>query len=471
MKNSAPSILSVARRKPLAACCTVLFSLAVPEAFAANTWQVTNCADSGAGSLRDTVANVAASGDTVDFSQLNLSNCPSSTISLTTGAIAITQGSLTLLGHAQAITGYYNGAYQNDRVLTHTGSGTLTVKNLLIEYNHFYPNGPAKGGCIYSSGNVILDHTELFKCTAKPANPGSDPSADAIGGGVFAHGALSLKYSEIRANSAKTLGAATGGGAATDASFSILNTTIDSNYSKGQAGGVFSRHGGSISASTISRNTAADASGSLGVGGVFAIGNGTDTLQVTNSTISGNNAVNSVVGGLAAEIPTSVQNSTIAFNKANRGRLPKTGGGFDYFSVGLHVVAGGHDSPLTLQSSILSNNTYAAVESDFSTQTFAPYTIAITSDHNIIRASKGPQQPPTVTTACPLLGQLHANSGPTFTHALLSRSPAIDAGSNPLNLATDQNLSNRVSGASIDIGAYEVQQGDIVFNANFEGCP
>ena len=81
------------------------------------------------------------------------------------------------------------------------------------------------------------------------------------------------------------------------------------------------------------------------------------------------------------------------------------------------------------------------------------------------------QTEPTVTTACPLLGQLHANSGPTFTHALLSRSPAIDAGSNPLNLATDQNLSNRVSGASIDIGAYEVQQGDIVFNANFEGCP
>lgn len=471
MTPTTKTLLSTAKRRPLAACCAVLFSLAAPEVFAANTWQVSNCNDSGAGSLRDIVANVAASGDIVDFSQLNLSNCPSSTISLTTGAIVIAQDSLTLQGHAQAITGYYNGAYQNDRVLTHTGSGTLTVKALLIEYNHFYPNGPAKGGCIYSSGNVILDHTELFKCTAKPANPGSDPSAIALGGGVFAHGSLSLKYSEIRANSAKTLGASDGGGVATDASFSISSTTIDSNYSKGQAGGVFSRHGGSITASTISRNTAADASGSLGAGGVFVNGTGTDTLQIVNSTISGNNAANAVVGGVVSEIPTSVQNSTIAFNKASRGRLPKSGGGFYYFSVGLHVVASGHNSPLTLQSSILSNNTYGTTERDFSAQTFAPYTVAITSDHNIIRASSGPQQPPTVTTACPLLAPLHPNGGPTFTHMLLSRSPAIDAGSNPLNLATDQNINNRVSGAAIDIGATEVQQGETIFNASFEGCP
>ena len=454
------------RRKALATGVAASLALTAPDVFA-NTWFVTTCADSGAGSLRDIVANSAVSGDTVDFAELNSSNCPSSTISLSTGAITIAQNSLTLQGHAQAIAGYYNGAYQNDRILTHTGTGTLLVKALLIEYSHFYPNGPAKGGCIYSSGNVILDHTVLFKCTAKP---GSSSSANASGGGVFAHGALSLKYSEIRASSAKSLGAATGGGAATDASFSLSSTTIDSNYSTGQAGGIFSRHGGSVTTSTISRNTAANAFGSLGVGGLFAIGNNADTLQITNSTISGNDAANSVVGGLVSTIATNVQNSTIAFNTAKAGKMLKPGGGYDYFSAGVHIEASSNNSPLTLQSSILSNNTYGAVERDFSAQATAPYTVTITSDHNIVRASSGPQRPPTVTTACPLLGPLHANSGPTFTQALLSRSPAIDAGSNPLNLTTDQNLSQRVAGASIDIGAYEVQD-DIIFNVNFEGCP
>src|SRR5262249_53471169 len=144
---------------------------------AAATWSVTTCADSGSGSLRDIVANFAASGDTVDFAQLNASNCASSTISLTTGAITIAQSSLILQGHAQTITGYYNGAYQNDRVLNHTGTGTLTVKNLAIEFNHFYPNGPAKGGCIYSSGNVILDHTIVSHCIAKPLTPGPNSAA------------------------------------------------------------------------------------------------------------------------------------------------------------------------------------------------------------------------------------------------------------------------------------------------------
>ena len=66
------------------------------------------------------------------------------------------------------------------------------------------------------------------------------------------------------------------------------------------------------------------------------------------------------------------------------------------------------------------------------------------------------------------------NGGPTQTHALLSHSPAIDAGSSKAGLAYDQRGQGppayvRVSGAATDIGAYEVQQGDIIFNSGFEG--
>lgn len=70
---------------------------------------------------------------------------------------------------------------------------------------------------------------------------------------------------------------------------------------------------------------------------------------------------------------------------------------------------------------------------------------------------------------CPLLGELRDNGGPTKTHALLSGSPAIDTGNDVLGINEDQRGSSR--DASPDIGAYEVDQKEIVFNANMEGCP
>jgi len=81
-----------------------------------------------------------------------------------------------------------------------------------------------------------------------------------------------------------------------------------------------------------------------------------------------------------------------------------------------------------------------------------------------------------------LLGPLANNGGLTQTHALLSGSQAIGAGNNNSLFFFDQRgtaIVNgtldyaRVSGAppQADIGAYEVQEGEIVFNAGFEGCP
>jgi len=47
------------------------------------------------------------------------------------------------------------------------------------------------------------------------------------------------------------------------------------------------------------------------------------------------------------------------------------------------------------------------------------------------------------------------NAGPTETHALLPGSPAIDTGSNPFSLTTDQRGFPRQIGTTVDIGAYE----------------
>ena len=69
----------------------------------------------------------------------------------------------------------------------------------------------------------------------------------------------------------------------------------------------------------------------------------------------------------------------------------------------------------------------------------------------------------------PMLGPLQDNGGPTFTHALLTGSPAIDAGKNFTAGTTDQrgsgfvrtfdnaSIANANGGDGTDIGAYEVQ--------------
>src|SRR5260370_28523145 len=61
----------------------------------------------------------------------------------------------------------------------------------------------------------------------------------------------------------------------------------------------------------------------------------------------------------------------------------------------------------------------------------------------------------------PLLGPLADNGGPTLTHALLSGSPALDAGHNAYDTDWDQRGEGcpRIVNGIIDIGAFEYQGG------------
>ena len=91
-----------------------------------NIRTVTNCDDSGPGSLRDTIFN-AMTGDLIDLTQLACSE-----ITLYTGKIAVSSADMTLLGPGLGpeasshltIHGYY------DRIFTQ-GSGTLTISVLI----------------------------------------------------------------------------------------------------------------------------------------------------------------------------------------------------------------------------------------------------------------------------------------------------------------------------------------------------
>ena len=82
-------------------------------------------------------------------------------------------------------------------------------------------------------------------------------------------------------------------------------------------------------------------------------------------------------------------------------------------------------------------------------------------------------------TADPLLGPLQANGGRTPSLALMSGSPAIDAG-NSFGLATDQRgdprpvdfpgAADAPGGEGADIGAFEVQQNCLLQALPFEAC-
>ena len=481
MRKSSTFVFDLSRRKPLAACVAAIF--AVPAAYA-NSVFVTNCNDSGVGSLRDAVAS-AMDSDTVDMKGLTSasSGCSASKITLTTGDVVVNQNNLTIDGPGMTnltITAKYsNGSirhqYQN-RIFTHNGTGLLSVQNVSLSKGYVVSaTGSARGGCIYSHlGNVSLYKTGVYFCGAHTT------SGIAIGGAVYARGNLSLKYSVISYNSADggSGGAAVGGGLVNGGQFSAKYSTISANTAAGSSGHVTGTGGGVYTAGgghTVIRGTtiSGNASGNA-VGGIVLLGSTGTTATITNSTISGNTATavpTGVVGGMYTDTPVlNIYNSTIAFNAASTGSAG--------FSPGVALSAGSLGSTVRLSSTLIANNTYGSSATNNDLGVLGSVTIS--GQNNLIRVSSASLPSGTIAGQCPILGTLRFNGGRTQTHALFSHSPGIDQGNNTLTLAQDQRGGPfdsspypypRVSNGIADIGAFELQQAEIIFDANFEGCP
>jgi len=149
-----------------------------------NTIPVTNCNDSGSGSLRDAVNN-ANTGDTID-----LTNTGCSVISLSTGAIAVTQADLTLQGPGALSLAV--DANHASPVLLHTGGGTLYVNDLMIKNGAKYFTDAqvdaARGGCIFSSGEVSVSNSEVKYCKAY----NSSTHYGSYGGAIYAQNGVIL---------------------------------------------------------------------------------------------------------------------------------------------------------------------------------------------------------------------------------------------------------------------------------------
>lgn len=488
--SSVPRILS-SHRRPLAACVAAVFGLAAPAAVTAamiDPGLVTSCDDSAGaettvGTLRYAAANVTPGG-TIDMSGLLCS-----VISLQQGAINITQTDLTIQGPgvgSLSVNGKYfkNTTFYSDydRIFNHTGTGTLKIYDLAVGSAKLTDlvgsHGASKGGCIYSAGSVVLKRFSAGFCAANAV-----VSGNAYGGAVFAANGLTLDYASLGFNSVYSkFGSAGGGGAWTTGPFSGKFDTIALNTASavitpaaGFAGGLYVRGSdATIESSTISGNS------STGLWGGAAILSGANTgltTKIYGSTISGNDA-GTMVGGVYSNTATvNIRNSTIAYNTA----AYEQKNGYLY-APGLSLGAFTESISATLQSTLISGNTFGGLstEDDLSAASSSPHTVTFAAGpaYNLVRATSvthADLPSDTKFGSCPLLAPLAGNGGMTQTHALHSGSVAIDSGSNPAGDTYDQRglpyLRQDIVSGIPDIGAYEVQQDEIIFNAAFDGCP
>jgi CSLREA domain-containing protein len=205
----------------------------------------------------------------------------------------------------------------------------------------------------------------------------------------------------------------------------LTNSTVSGNSAL-QGGGINSGGGQGfgetvrIFRSTISGNVAPGGQG----GGI----QNTENLTLENATVSGNR---SRFGGGIMQIGTArITDSTVAFNTAQQ-----PGGGM-YISIG----------NTTLKNTIVSNNA-----SDFEKNCSRP---VISEGNNLEKGTSCGFSEPGDKNADPRLGELASNGGPTRTHSLLKGSPAINAGGTPFP-ATDQRGISRPQGSANDVGAFE----------------
>jgi len=397
----------------------------------ATTRYVQNCLDSGAGSLRDTVA-ASGNGDIVSLG----ANLPCSTITLSSGAIKITQPTLYLTGPGANVLSISAGG--DFGVLRHYGAGKLAIEGLTISEGKYVSATAPRGGCVYSTSNVTLVDSTVANCAVE----GTD-NAEARGGGVYAHGTIGMRNSTITGNVALgTAAGSRGGGVFLEGTLVAIDSVFSDNEAAvGPVAAGFSQGGALwvtgttyLRGSLVSGNRA-EVAAAIGTQPLVAA----SALGIVNSTISENVAAFKFAG-IYTKVPLTLSNSTVAFNVAPAGGA--------VYSV---------SRPLKLESSIIADNVIGGLQGDLDGALNPPL-----SGYNNLITSSTIGFPPGTITSCPKLGPLASNGvGAMKTHALLGNSPAIDAGYDPHHLQTDQRGPGfpRTAGTTTDIGAFERQGG------------
>ena len=308
--------------------------------------------------------------------------------------------------------------------LTITGGGASTTiisggieSQLLVINNGFAVNlsgvtilGPGiLGSGISNSGTLTLtDSTVSLASTGGIFNNGtatlinSTVSGNANLGGISNGGTLTLINSTVSGNFS-----ARGGGISNSGTVTLINSTVSGNRGIDKGGGIFNSGTANLFNATITNNQAGSSSSSLSSG---SLGSGGGVFNASGAEF---NFQNSILAGNfeTVGIPAPPPINTIFVSTPG-----ECDGTINSIGNNLMTIA---DCTVSGSAPILGN---------------------------------------------PNLGPLQDNGGPTQTHALLSGSPAIDAG-NPggcrdefgVLLTTDQRGFNRPA-LGCDIGAFELQQ-------------
>jgi len=333
-----------------------------------------------------------------------------------------------------------NVIQENDGGGLLNNNGTAMISNSLIKANH---SGETGGG-IWNNGEMTISHSSIsgnISGNSVTAKYCGDIGAHCMGGGIYNEGTLTINDSILSANSvgsSKLVG--DGGGifsadfGATSPTLTINRSTISNNVATGGGGGISA---GYLTTMTINNSTI---SGNAGGG---AAGIQTEaTGMINNSTISGNRASN-VGGGINNGGTLTLGNTTVSENSASS----RMGGGIRNYG-----------GTTTLQNSIIANNS----QGDNCNGTILSNGYNLSGDGTCNFSGPGD-----LNNTDPKLGPLQNNGGPTKTQALLSGSPAIDAGNpngctdgNGHLLKTDQRgkpRPDKEDTGGCDMGAYERQ--------------
>lgn len=460
----------------------LLFALPVHAA----TLTVTNTADSGPGSLRDTLA-AAASGDTVTFGGAAFTGPENSvTIRLTSGPILIGTpvtidapananggNKVVVSGDADASNSLTAGDVQAFNINIPT-AGTFAVNRLTFQRCRAAGGG---GAVVFGMGNAAdATFTHCRFLTNRSDGPGgavfcAAASLDLVfddcqfdgnsslsdGGAIHASALASLRLisCDFLNNRANLTGGSTGGAvyAGSIASIEIDDCTFESN--------IASNNGGSLrldqSAAEIRRCLFSYGSANQG-SALFVFNAGTESLPVhvshctftSNTSSQGAGAVR-----FTAATAGRMEHCTLT------GNLTNVGGTEDGGAVSIRS-----DAAVEFKANLIAGN------QDFrATGTKTPDVFvqsggtATSTGGNVIGVAAGSgstfggSSDATGTITSPLapgLLPLANNGGPTLTHALYPLSPARDFATGS-TATTDQRGLPRPSGAARDAGAYELQ--------------
>lgn len=403
---------------------------------------VENCNDAGPGSLREALDG-AVDNDVVDLT--NLVPC---TISLE-GDIFISADNLRVLGPGPGRL-VVDGA-QSNGMLAHLGEGTFSLEGMTIANGKYTSDHGVRGGCVYSTGNVVLTDVVVSGCATY-----AQGAAFAMGGGVFAFGSVTLVDSDVRNSTALAGGSglAFGGGVYAGAGLAAFDSTISGNQAAASTPGLSSYGGGAWSVlgnntivdSTISGNGAAHAAGLALYGTSFQ-------TRIVQSTVSGNRSTMGASGMHVASGNILIRNSTITANVHDVADSGIAGAGLE--------IPAAFDARLDgniLAGNFIDNGKYLPYD-------FRHGGAAVIGSSNLATSSAASLPVDTIIVDDARLGPLADNGGRTQTHAPLADSPAIGRGNNLEDLPEDQRGSPREVGRP-DVGSVEFD--DALFVDGFE---